>query len=453
MTNAETRLAGRWRSRGYGWLLQIGPSGWSIEDVTALNRAHADGGAAGTFAQAFELLDETERDAVRLKHRGDLTTYVFDRCASDAKLPALETRLDANELRNFDVFCRIFAENYAFFDLRQVNWDESCAAARARLNANAAPDDLRNAIADLVAPLRDAHVSIIAGDAVIDVTSPVRDRKLALQKAFAVPAWAKDRLAYTQSIQRAFAEMFLGGRFRATSNMMMIYGEIAPSIGYVTIFGEFGHADTPRARAALDLPRPRLEAASFLADEIAAMERALDEVATAFASTKAVIVDARLNYGGYDRLALALAGRFTAAPRVAYRKKAWTPSGFVSEQPIVVEPRTPSLAGRPVYLLTSRQTASAGEILVLGLMACPHVTRVGEATLGILSDNLYKRLPNGWEVSLSNEIYEAPDGALYEAAGIPPDVATPVFDPADVRGGFRHAVERAVALARTKVSS
>ncbi|HEY1426211.1 MAG TPA: S41 family peptidase, partial [Caulobacteraceae bacterium] len=97
--------------------------------------------------------------------------------------------------------------------------------------------------------------------------------------------------------------------------------------------------------------------------------------------------------------------------------------------------------------LTSRQTASAGEILVFGMMACPNVTRVGERTLGILSDNLYKRLPNGWELSLSNEVYQAPDGALYEATGIPPQVETVVFDAADVRGGFRHAVERAIALA------
>jgi carboxyl-terminal processing protease len=448
----EPKLSGRWRARGYGWLLEVGQGGWAIEDITAISRAPADDGAPGTFGNAFEQVPASEPDSIRLKHRGDLTTYVFDRCAPNMKLPALEAAGDNDTLRNFDVFARTFAENYAFFDLRRVNWAESCGKVRGRLNTRSDSDALRRAIADLVAPLRDAHVSIVAGDTVIDVTSPLRQRKIALQGAFAVPAWAKDRMTYTQGLQRAFGDMFLGGRFRATSNTMMIYGEVAPGIGYVTIFGEFGHADTPRSRAALDLPRPRLEAASFLADEIAAMDLALDEVAVSLASMKAIIVDARLNYGGYDRLGLALAGRFTDTPRVAYTKKAWTPAGFVNQQSIHIEPRTPSLANRPVYLLTSRQTASAGEILVLGLMACPNVTRVGEATLGILSDNLYKRLPNGWEVSLSNEIYEAPGGTLYEAVGIPPDIETPVFDPADVRGGFRHAVERAVALAKAKVS-
>lgn len=451
MTNGEP--AGRWRARGYGWLLSVSPDGWSMEDVTTISRAHADGGGPGTFAQAFELAHRADPNVLCLKHRGDVTTYVFDRVPTAARFAPVQSHVDRDALRNFDVFARTFAENYAFFDLRNVDWAECCARVRAMLRPDAGDDALRAALAELVAPLKDAHVSIVAGHATIDVTSPVRDRKLALQKAFGVPGWAQDRHAYTQGIQRAFGEMFLGGRFRATSNMMMIYGEIAPGIGYVTIFGEFGHADTARARAALDLPRPRLEAASFLADEAAAMEHALDEVAVGLAATKAVIVDARLNYGGYDRLGLALGGRFTNVPRVAYTKKAWTPEGFVSEQSITIEPRSLSLSGRPVYLLTSRQTASAGEILVFGLMACPNVTRVGEATLGILSDNLYKRLPNGWEVSLSNEVYQAPDGALYEAVGIPVDVETPVFDARDVRGGFRHAVDRAAALATAKVSS
>lgn len=48
--------------------------------------------------------------------------------------------------------------------------------------------------------------------------------------------------------------------------------------------------------------------------------------------------------------------------------------------------------------------------------------------MGVFSDTLYRRLPNGWEFTLSNEIYRAPDGALFEGVGIPPqqDSAAPV---------------------------
>lgn len=451
MTDDAERIWGQWRARGYGWLLEIGKDGFEVSDVTSLNRSVADRGGPGSFDKAFEIAARPAPDILVLKHRGDVTAYAFDRVPLGAVWPKVDTAPDRDPVRNFDVLWRIFADHYAFFDLRGVDWNES-RRLRARVTPGMDDDGLRGVFADLIAPLRDAHVSIVAGDVVLDVTSPVRDRKRALQAAFGVPAWSADRQAYTHGIQRAFGEMFLGGRFRATTNMMMIYGEIAPGIGYVTIFGEFGHADTPRARAALDLPRPRLEAASFLADEIAAIDAALDEVSAALAPMRAIIVDARLNYGGYDRLALAFAARFVGGPTVAYRKKAWTPGGFVNHQEIMAAPRAPSLAGKPVYLLTSRQTASAGEILVLGMMGARTITRVGEATLGILSDNLYKRLPNGWEVSLSNEIYEAADGALYEGRGIPPDIETPVFDPTDVKGGFRHAVDTAVARAKERLN-
>ena len=73
-------------------------------------------------------------------------------------------------------------------------------------------------------------------------------------------------------------------------------------------------------------------------------------------------------------------------------------------------------------LLTSGLTASAAEIFVLSLMNHPRVTRVGEPTSGILSDVMERHLPNGWMVTLSNELYRAVDGELYEDRGIPPHV-------------------------------
>ena len=82
------------------------------------------------------------------------------------------------------------------------------------------------------------------------------------------------------------------------------------------------------------------------------------------------------------------------------------------------------------------------------MSACSTVTGVGEATLGILSDNLYKRLPNGWEVSLSNEIYETADGTCWEMLGVPPVVDAPVYDAGDPMRALRRTVEVALDLAR-----
>ncbi len=81
------------------------------------------------------------------------------------------------------------------------------------------------------------------------------------------------------------------------------------------------------------------------------------------------------------------------------------------------------------------------------MMALPHVTRVGQPTLGIFSDDLAKHLPNGWITSLSNEIYTAPDGSLYEGDGIPPQIVTPVFSETDFKNRLKIAVDTAAARA------
>ena len=94
--------------------------------------------------------------------------------------------------------------------------------------------------------------------------------------------------------------------------------------------------------------------------------------------------------------------------------------------------------------LTSSATASAAEIFTLSTMGFPHVTRVEEPTRGILSDILGKRLPNGWTVGLSNEVYTSSDGMVYEGVGIPPDIETPVFVPGNFYPGLKLAVDKAV---------
>jgi C-terminal processing protease CtpA/Prc len=110
-----------------------------------------------------------------------------------------------------------------------------------------------------------------------------------------------------------------------------------------------------------------------------------------------------------------------------------------------VEPEGPIQITRPIFLLTSQATASAAEAFVYFMMAFPHVTRVGEKTRGVLSDMLLMRLPNGWETSISNEVYTAVNGICYESSGIPPQVEAPVFNPTNFYGDLNRTVEHAVS--------
>jgi C-terminal processing protease CtpA/Prc len=71
---------------------------------------------------------------------------------------------------------------------------------------------------------------------------------------------------------------------------------------------------------------------------------------------------------------------------------------------------------------------------------------VGERTASVHSDVLEKTLPNGWSVTLSNEVFENSDGIVYEAKGVPPAVEAAFFTPSLIAGGPDPGVEAALQL-------
>jgi carboxyl-terminal processing protease len=175
------------------------------------------------------------------------------------------------------------------------------------------------------------------------------------------------------------------------------------------------------------------------------LERTLDEAMRRFERARAVIVDVTMNEGGFDHLARAVAARFAADRVTAYSKFAGDDPAAAPQPVDIVPAAAPRFPG-PVYVLTSELTVSAAEIFTLAMRALPNVVHVGESTRGSLSDLLGKPLPNGWELTLSNEVYLDADGILWEGRGVRPEIAMEVFSKADVTRGHVDAVRKVVDL-------
>jgi carboxyl-terminal processing protease len=79
------------------------------------------------------------------------------------------------------------------------------------------------------------------------------------------------------------------------------------------------------------------------------------------------------------------------------------------------------------------------------MMALPNATRIGTPTYGVLSDALEKTLPNGWSVGVSNEVYAAVDGNLYEGRGIPPNIEVRTQTARDFHERMRLDINTALA--------
>ena len=146
---------------------------------------------------------------------------------------------------------------------------------------------------------------------------------------------------------------------------------------------------------------------------------------TFLARTRALIIDLRENGGGHPSMVALLAGYLFDEPvhlnsiysRVDdFTAQIWS-AAFVSGR---------RYADRPVYLLTSGHTASAGEDLAYSLKASGRVTLVGETTLGAAHPSSPRRLHPHFDASVPYGRSVHPvTGSNWEGTGVAPDLAVP----------------------------
>jgi len=450
-TAVPTEFHGLWRSVGYNRLLEIDAEGYRLYTVTAHAARRFEDGTADDFARAFDRLQLRPGGRLRLFHAHDVTRYEFERCAEWPRGCKLYEAPQPDPVVNFEAFCELFAENYAFFVLRGVDWESACRSARRQLQAAPTEERLLDVCHALIGPLADIHVHITTPDRRLHSPVVTRGPRQALQAAFELPTPQLSRRTTVEHIAARMLETLLADfagalkGFRQAGNEVISWGTLRPGVGYLNLLRMFGFAQS--TRQADDLPHRLHDAGPFMATDMASLDEILEEAMRELSGQRTLIVDARLNAGGFDRAGLLLCERLIEAPQTAFQKKAYTSAGFTAPQRIGLTPSQGTRFAGPVLLLTSAFTQSAGEVLALAMSALPNVRILGEPTQGILSDNLFHRLPNDWEVSLSNEVYESFDGQCFEAVGVPPhDLLRPLGSSdliADLRAGLVSAVARA----------
>jgi carboxyl-terminal processing protease len=444
---------GLWRSVGYNRILEIDADGYALYTATAGHACLSERGSASQFADAFDRVEIDARGRLVLFHAHDLTRYAFERWQGWAPGCSVYRSPCGDPWVNFRAFDEVFAENYAFFELRGVDWPARSEAARVRLGQSPSPTLLLDAFEDMITPLADLHVYVASPARKIRSMQVARGPRQALQAAFDSPTLQLSARSTTERIAARMRETLLKDfagtleGFRQGGNEVVCWGTLCPGVGYLSLLRMFGFAATEAARHADDLPRPLCEVGPFMAADMSAVERILDQAVADLSQHRVLIVDVRLNGGGFDRAGMLLCERLIDRPRTVFRKKARLRGGFTEPQLLTLAPSLGPRFLKPVFLLTSSLTLSAGEVFALAMSALPTVTVLGEPTQGILSDNLFHRLPSGWEVSLSNEVYETLDGRCFEAAGVPPASELPTLGAADLlsdlSAGLRIAVERA----------
>jgi len=152
--------------------------------------------------------------------------------------------------------------------------------------------------------------------------------------------------------------------------------------------------------------------------------REVAEAALAFlANTDALIIDLRFNRGGSGDLATLILSYFFEKPTVIneyfYR---W--SGKSSHYKTHKKVAGRRLVGKPLFVLTSRYTASAAEIFANTVKTFELGTLVGEKTFGIANVADFTAVGQGFSLLFTHGEDKNPiTGTNWQGTGITPDVA------------------------------
>lgn len=327
------------------------------------------------------------------------------------QLPPSSSTIPGTPLENFDVFSETFKQFYAFFDQRNIDWPAITNQYRSKISQNTSDEELFEIFKQMISPLKDNHIALAKGF----------DEDSEKYFQFNLPPFFEKQLIQDQSLILENSNLDL------SDYIDLITQEAIPVIleNYLTdphqdlykkiIWGKLSHNTTIGYLNILSMEYDPAE-----------LEHILDEIINYFNENKisALIFDLRFNQGGSEEISASFAKRFADTTHLILTKQEYYNGLLTPKRPLFIKPENKQIWDPmiPKILLTSPVTASAAEGFVLALSTFPNLTRIGASTMGILSDQFARKLPNGWWITLSNELILNPEGKSYEIIGIPPHI-------------------------------
>jgi C-terminal processing protease CtpA/Prc len=450
--NAAPSFDGYWQSDAYGLFVEIRGAELSTSQITSISclpwwtakRAPNDSTKGGAIFKrgdaAIHLEPGPSADTLLLREPASVTQMRLRRVRARPK--HADDKLANTPPNNYALFWQTFAEQFALFELYHTDWQAVDRKYRPQVIAATTPEELFGILREMIRPFQNAHTNINAGSINRFYVGyrPVSEIGRKLQ---ATPSLSVEQIEdlFSRQAQRTrdiIEAKYSEGKLRAYCNDKIHFGKLKDAIGYLRVLAFEGYAKD----------------GSF-EQEARSLEAALDDVFKDAKSMKGLIIDVRVNLGGADPFCLAIAARFAAAKYLAYSKVARNNRRgalrFTEPQPIWVSGSTrPGYHGR-VVLLIGPDTISGGETFAMALMGRkPRVEFIGENTQGVFSDVVGRKLPNGWTFGVPNEKYLTETGKSFDSQGVPPNIHVPVFPKADLQSARDGALERAIAVLRSK---
>ena len=337
--------------------------------------------------------------------------------------PIGEQTVDHPE-ENFEKLWHEFNDRYAFFDLKQVSWQDIYQEYRPRINDKTTNSELFDLCCEMISTLADGHVSLV------DERGKRRCR-----------GGKKVRFLDEFPNQSAFKELIgvIDGQLSKAgfAEPKRVKMEIPYISGHIIEYAVSAKLGYLRINLMIGLPE-------------AEFTQSLDTAIEDLKDAEGIIIDVRFNSGGLDRYAYAIANRFADQKRLGHSRRLKDKNGFSDPEFFYLQPAGKRQIVKPIMLLTSSFTISAADVFVLAMKQLPYVTIIGENTQGFFSDAYQDQLPNGWTYTLSFQQYFDASGQNLEGIGVEPHIRV-VNTRDDLREGRDPVLEKAIELLESQM--
>jgi hypothetical protein len=416
------------------WQQQGNPEVWQFNNNELAKYSINTYGCIRFSNEKYTDLDGLEKhlalNSSSLSLNNDATnTWRFSKLSALPEACNAQNQLDADSpIDNFEFFWHHFNDNYAFFELRDIDWQAIYTQYRPAITAQTTPAQLEQILADIISRFDDSHVSLTTTADDYSGTGDLKGLPLEALRYLVLNGETDiDERIETVYEQMVTARGSLITRYINDPELTtqgetgaVSWGLMGDNIGYLKISKEHQMLKPlPESGTILELLN---NAEQDYADTDEVMQAAMN----ALQDTEVLIIDLRLNEGGYDKVSQKIASYFNDQEKVFGRKQLTSLDGTITDVDLTVG----SVAApytKPIYVISGQSNVSAGEVLTMALTSLDHVTLIGQPSNGSVSDSLDFTLPNGWQASLSNQVYTDASGHVIEGSGVTPDELVPVY--------------------------
>ncbi len=417
-TEKSDSLVGTWSSLGNAWVLEIAQDSTYVEyDVTDISCQIARKSTIKEFNNRMSLKNDTLR-LLRgaIEYRFVRVSDIPNNCNT-----MIDQKKAKDPVFNFEVFASTIRDNYAFFDLNDVEWDSLYQAQKVKIIESPSDLMLYKVMEETLNVINDNHGSFEASAEIYELLES-DESSVSNETEEDIPEIGDFQIA-SEVASHHMEEEYTEDSF------IVEWGRLNENTGYIQVKAMFLLTDMGMSKDLIDKlgweeawqqTYDKIGEGNYIEQERFGMEKTMGKVMEDLREMDQIVIDIRFNGGGQDLVSLELLRWFNDMPRVIAHESLVYQNG---ESPVweIVLQKSNRAFKKPVFLLTSQQTGSAAEVCAMASMSMPNVYRIGMPTMGALSTALEKRLPNGWDFAISNEYYRTLDGEIYENEGIPVD--------------------------------